>query len=1143
MKSLKNILLLAGLVLAFGISALAQNVDVNPGAGTYPTLADACTAINAGTHTGAVVVDIKANTTETAACVINSSGAGAASYTSINIRPTVDGVTVSGAGAGGGRGLIELNGADNVTIDGDNPNTAGTNRNLTINDTSIGTFHSVIRIALATTIVTSADNNSFKNLVLIGGAVGRNIAAATSTAGTENTTYGVLVTGGASTVAATTAPSTIASTTTTIGTGATAANLIIDNNTVTNVARAIAVQGSATTVAPGLQITRNVIGNPASLAADGVYSIGITAQGSANGIIRANTVYVESFLGTQIRGIDNGSINANGTFTIEKNIVSRVNNRSTGTFGAYGISLNGGNGSTVRNNFVSGVQHDMTGGGAFSTTFGVFGIRIGSGTGHFIYNNSVNLASAYTGTPATSLLSAAFAITSTALTGIDARNNIFSNTNSGGTTSIAHVSIYLPSGGTSAMNLTLNNNDYRFGTDTARQGAGQAGTTAGTNFFTTFDPTMTTPASNLRSYTNTLNAAGNDTASVSVDPAFNSATDLHVLGTSPVLNIGATIASVTDDIDGDARPIEGAYDIGADERMTAVAPGQIQLSSAAYGGNEGTTATVTATRTMGTSGAVTVNYATSDGTAIGGASCGAGADYVSTAGTLSWANGEGGAKTFTIMLCTDAVTDPSETVNITLSMPTGGTTLGIPNTAILTITDVPPPFNGTYTVGTSGNYSSLTNAGGLFEALNLAGASGPVTINVTSDLTGETGAVALNEIAGGFTVLIRPSGGARQISGTSATATPVRALIRINGADNVTINGSLIGTGNDRSLTVTNADTATTSGVIHFSTGTNGAQNDTIRNVIVIGSSPTAGTLTGISFGGNTAVNSLGADNDNKRIINCDIRRVLWGILSLGASTTNKDTGAVIANNALNNTAPDNIGQLGIGTAFDDGTQIVANNIGGIVSAGSVDSIGISLGGLVGVSTATVTGGSETTNAIVSRNNIGTIQNTNTFSAFGILIAPAVTGTNRIDNNMISGVGANATSGDFSAGIFLIDSGTDSTTQLYYNSVSMSGTFTGGDEFSYALAINGTDPAVVSRNNIFVNTQVNGTATNSYATGLGYTTFANFDSNYNDLFVTSGATFFVGRTGSVDNTGTATNYAALAAYQTAVADEANSIIG
>ena len=90
--------------------------------------------------------------------------------------------------------------------------------------------------------------------------------------------------------------------------------------------------------------------------------------------------------------------------------------------------------------------------------------------GHKVYNNSVNLFGPHTGTATTSLLSAAFSISTTAQTGIDVRDNIFANNITGGTTSIAHVSVFLPSGGTAAMNLTWNNNAYFFGTDAARQG-------------------------------------------------------------------------------------------------------------------------------------------------------------------------------------------------------------------------------------------------------------------------------------------------------------------------------------------------------------------------------------------------------------------------------------------------------------------------------------------------------------------------------------------------------------------------------------------------------------------------------------------------------------------------------------------------
>ena len=160
---------------------------------------------------------------------------------------------------------------------------------------------------------------------------------------------------------------------------------------------------------------------------------------------------------------------------------------------------------------------------AFSTTFGIFGIRIGAGTGHQIYHNSVNLYGARSGTATASLLTAAFAVVGTTSSGMDVRNNIFANNITGGTTSIANVSACLPSGGTSAMNLTWNNNSYYFGSDAARRGTGQAGATAGTGFLTTL-PLLAAYSSGLSP------AATNDNASLSSTGTvpFLTANDLHI---------------------------------------------------------------------------------------------------------------------------------------------------------------------------------------------------------------------------------------------------------------------------------------------------------------------------------------------------------------------------------------------------------------------------------------------------------------------------------------------------------------------------------------------------------------------------------------------------------------------------------------
>ena len=110
--------------------------------------------------------------------------------------------------------------------------------------------------------------------------------------------------------------------------------------------------------------------------------------------------------------------------------------------------------------------------------------------------------------------------------------------------------------------------------------------------------------------------------------------------------------------------------------------GTIQFSSATYSVNEnGVSVLITLTRTGGSSGAVGVSYATIDFDAV------ADSDYTATSGTLSWANGDTASKTFSISILNDSNYEGNETVNLTLSNPTGGATLSSPSTAVLTILD------------------------------------------------------------------------------------------------------------------------------------------------------------------------------------------------------------------------------------------------------------------------------------------------------------------------------------------------------------------------------------------------------------------------------------------------------------------------
>jgi hypothetical protein len=114
-------------------------------------------------------------------------------------------------------------------------------------------------------------------------------------------------------------------------------------------------------------------------------------------------------------------------------------------------------------------------------------------------------------------------------------------------------------------------------------------------------------------------------------------------------------------------------------------PGTLQLSAAISSINESAGAsTISVTRTGGSNGAVSVQYATSNGSAV------AGQDYTGVSGTLNWADGDSSAKTFNVPIVNDTLDEPDETINLTLSNPSGGATLGSPSTATLTIVDDDP---------------------------------------------------------------------------------------------------------------------------------------------------------------------------------------------------------------------------------------------------------------------------------------------------------------------------------------------------------------------------------------------------------------------------------------------------------------------
>lgn len=128
-------------------------------------------------------------------------------------------------------------------------------------------------------------------------------------------------------------------------------------------------------------------------------------------------------------------------------------------------------------------------------------------------------------------------------------------------------------------------------------------------------------------------------------------------------------------------PATAELTISNDDVSTA---GQLRFTVAslavAEGSSGGTTsAVINVERLGGSTGSVTVGYATAAGTAA------AGSDFTAASGTLTWADGDAAVKSFVLPIAADGTAESDELLTISLSSPTGGAVLGTQATLELTI--------------------------------------------------------------------------------------------------------------------------------------------------------------------------------------------------------------------------------------------------------------------------------------------------------------------------------------------------------------------------------------------------------------------------------------------------------------------------
>jgi hypothetical protein len=1077
-----------------GINITSGNVNVGTVAGNTIGAATGVDAIvTQPTTSGGLLVGINTSSTGTVVVQNNTIGALTSTGTTASIAGSVAGVNVSGA-------------AVSVTISG---NTIG---NTTANNMRGGNLALTTGSALATGInfastptTSLVSNNTIQNLAGFG-------------TGTAGGARGI-----------------ITPTVTTVGT-----TMTVSGNTIRDLTSNTGRTGVSSGVAAVFGI-QTLGPNAATVSGNTIFNLSNTNTGTG--------AFVVAGILTAASNTGGGGAN------IFNNVVHSLSNSGTGTTATTppviaGIVTRSGNATTsIYNNMISL-------GTGITTNTSLIGIWNNHGSTPNpvlvnVYHNTVNI----TGTAAAGALSSFcfnrgdFAATVKTIP-VDVRNNIFTNDRSGGT----------------GQHFAISNN---FGATVSSSGWG-----ANASDFNVLNATSTTVGfwgAAMDFATWRSNSASDNSSFSGITVTYvAAATNLHLnMGATPTVieSGGATIAMVTTDIDAQVRPgpagsvLGGALapDIGADE--IDAAPLDVAAPIISYTPLSFTCGTGDRTLTATISDAIS-GVPTSGGNVpriyfrkVPGV-------FFNSAGTLTAGTSASGTWQFTISAATMgglAIGDVVEyyvvaqdqvvpTANLSASPSAGFSGFNVNSVISPPTTPNSYPISGflsgTYTVGATGVYPTLTAA---VNAYNTSCLGGPVTFSlIDATYASETYPITIlsnPDASATNTLTIKPASGVTaSFTGSSATA-----LVILSGADFVTLDGHNGTTVNSicprvnasRDLTFTNTNTSTASAVFSFQTtaGGNGATRNTLMNCNIIGSGSLA-TGVAVNSSGPTVGAGTGANSNNyNSIINNRIQSAQVGIFSASAGAP-KNIGTVINLNDLNSPAPAAIGRFGVMVLNEDSVTVHGNLIGNMSNAATNDQVGIALG--TNAASNAVTTGGEVTNSSVMYNEIDSLVHTSTFSAVGILVAATASGNTMVANNMVTRIFANGTGGDFACGIYY--GGGAGAMRIYHNTVDITGaTLTGATQPNMAIGINGTTPTVDIRNNILMCSGSNGFNGNT-GIGLAYTStlgnYANLTSNFNDIVV-SGTSSGVGRTGSLS---VGTVRTALLDWQTETGRDLNSVI-
>jgi hypothetical protein len=306
--------------------------------------------------------------------------------------------------------------------------------------------------------------------------------------------------------------------------------------------------------------------------------------------------------------------------------------------------------------------------------------------------------------------------------------------------------------------------------------------------------------------------------------------------------------------DGTSGSDGSASATGTTQTGTVQSTNAMALSTSAYSITQNSgSASVTVTRMSGSSGSASVNYASSNQTAV------AGTDYTAVNGTLTWSDGDMTAKTINVPVSNATPFAGNKSFTVALSNPGSGAAISTPGTATVTIT-------GDQSVANSAPSGSLE-----FSAANYSVNESSGEVTVTVDRTGgSAGPISVN------------------YSATNGTA--------VAGTDYTSTGGTLDWAGGDTTPKTFSVDLNTAQGfsgtksfTVGLSSPSTGASVGSPGSALVAitGTGSSGGTSTGTGSGPPSAVGNLQLINEggpNESAPATNIEQISWSAATPGAN-------------------------------------------------------------------------------------------------------------------------------------------------------------------------------------------------------------------------------------------------------------------